>query len=127
MYNVSGNAVKKWAIKYNLLIDKQKKPSKEELENILSTYSTKQVAEMYNVHPGTVNWWASNYNIDRIKFGRIKCVELDLVFNSKSEAARYLIDNNLTTRTEIHNLAYMIGISISTRSKCQGLTWVYME
>lgn len=127
MYNVSGNAVKKWAIHYDLLLEKKEKPSKEELENLLRTYSTKQIAEMYNVHPGTVNWWAKNYNIERQKFDRIKCVELDLVFNSKSEAARYLIDNNLTTRTNMHDLAYTIGVSIDTRSKYQGFTWVYID
>lgn len=127
MYNVSGSAVKKWAIRYNLLVEKKEKPSKEELENLLRTYSTKQIAEIYNVHPGTVNWWAKNYNIERQKFDRIKCVELDLVFNSKSEAARYLIDNNLTTRTNMHDLAYTIGVSIDKRSKCQGFTWVYID
>ena len=127
MYNVSANAVKKWALKYDLLKEKKEKPSKEELENLLRAYSTKQVAEMYNVHPGTVNWWASNYNIERTKFDRVKCIELDLVFNSKSEAARYLIENKLTTRTDIHNLAYGIGVSIDTRSKYQGFNWIYMD
>lgn len=127
MYNVSGNAVKKWALKYNLLKEKKEKPSKEQLEYLLNTYSTKQVTEMYNVHPGTVNWWASNYNIERTKFDRVKCIELDLVFNSKSEAARYLIENKLTTRTDIHNLAYAIGVSIDTRSKYQGFNWIYID
>ena len=127
MYNVSANAVKKWALKYDLLKEKKEKPSKEELENLLRAYSTKQVAEMYNVHHGTVNWWASNYNIERTKFDRVKCIELDLVFNSKSEAARYLIENKLTTRTDIHNLAYAIGVSIDTKSKCQGFNWIYID
>lgn len=123
MYNVSGNAVKKWAIRYDLLVEKKEKPSKEELENLLRTYSTKQIAEIYNVHPGTVNWWAKNYNIERKHYNKIECVEDNITFDTFRDAAKYMIENNLTTENSLNHISYHISNVTDTCNNYMGKHW----
>ena len=49
---------------------------------------------------------------------RIKCVELEMIFKSTVEAAKYLIDNGIAN-SGLYNVSY----NIRTKNKCYGLTW----
>ena len=124
-YNVTGKSVRKWCDMYGIrkLTFCTNKPNKEQLERLLDILSTREIAEKYNVTAGTVNWWARNFNIKRSKGTKVKCVELDIKFDSKCEAARYLIENNLIRSTDAHNIAYKIGESALTKTKYANLHW----
>ena len=123
IYNVSGNAVKKWAIRYNLLEEKKEKPSKELLEHLLNISTSALIAAEYGVNQGTVNWWAKQYGIERRKSIRIKCVECDITFDSLKEAAKYMVENNLTTEKSLNHISYHISKVADTQDDYMGKHW----
>lgn len=93
-YNVSGKAVRRWCDKYG--IKKQTfyiVPDKNLLISLLLKYSRKQVAKMYGVDPGVVENWEKKYNLKFTTDLRVKCLELDMIFNTKKQAAEEIYPN----------------------------------
>ena len=123
MYNVSGNAVKKWALKYNLLEEKKEKPSKELLEHLLNVSTSNFIAAEYGVNQGTVNWWAKQYGIDRKHYSKIECIEDMITFDTFRDAAKYMIENNLTTEKSLNHISYHISNVIDTCNTYMGKHW----
>lgn len=88
MYGITGKAVRKWCDKYN--IRKQtvyEIPSKEILINQLLNNSRKKVARLYGVSDGVVENWERKYEIQFTSDSRVKCIELNRIFENKKEAA----------------------------------------
>lgn len=123
MYNVSGNAVKKWAIRYNLLVEKKEKPSKELLEHLLNISTSSLIAAEYGVNQGTVNWWAKQYGIERKHYSKIECIEDSITFDTFRDAAKYMIENNLTTEKSLNHISYHISNVTDTCNTYMGKHW----
>lgn len=123
MYNVSGNAVKKWAIRYNLLVEKKEKPSKELLEYLLNISTSALIAAEYGVSQGTVNWWAKQYGIERKNYSKIECIEDNITFGTFRDAAKYMIENNLTTEKSLNHISYHISNVTDTCNTYMGKHW----
>ena len=81
------------------------------------------IAAEYGVNQGTVNWWAKQYRIERRKSIRIKCVECDITFDSLKEAAKYMVENNLTTETSLNHISYHISKVADTQDDYMGKHW----
>lgn len=123
MYNVSGNTVKKWAIRYNLLVEKKEKPSKELLEHLLNISTSALIAAEYGVSQGTVNWWAKQYGIERKHYSKIECIEDNITFDTFRDAAKYMIENNLTTEKSLNHISYHISNVTDTCNNYMGKHW----
>ena len=123
MYNVSSNTVKKWAIRYNLLEEKKEKPSKELLEHLLNISTSSLIAAKYGVSQGTVNWWAKQYGIERKHCSKIECIEDNITFDTFRDAAKYMLENNLTTEKSLNHVSYHISNVTDTCITYMGKHW----
>ena len=87
MYNVTSNAVKKWAKKYDLY-ERQfhNIPDKNILMALLQKNSRRYVAKIYNVDPETVKNWEEKLGIVLPALLSVECVETGETFESKKLA-----------------------------------------
>lgn len=44
------------------------RPAKQELYNLLKSHTYREVGEMFNLHPTTIRYWATQYNINKTNF-----------------------------------------------------------
>lgn len=126
MYQRNGSTVSTWITQYGIKDRKprQEKPSKDVLLKLSKNYSDYEIAQMYNVAESTVKCWRNNEGICKADTRNVTCKELNITFETLRAAARYLIDNRLTTSTDVHNVAYRISKVIGTAGKVSGFTWV---
>lgn len=94
-YNVTGNSVKKWCKKYNLQIKTNHvfKPDKNTLIQLLNEKSVSHIAELYNVNKSTIHDWMKKYGLKLLSANRVLCVETNIVYNTKQEAAKDMFPN----------------------------------
>lgn len=101
-------------------------PDIQTLHSLLSQYSYEAIGRMYNVTGKAVRKWADSYNLvesqQRDSSG-VTCVELNIHFNTFKEAAEYLINNGLTSATNVSTLGYRISQAKKNNTKYQNFHW----
>lgn len=88
IYNVSANAVKKWAKSYGLYQSKKRfEIAQSELAGLMVNHSLRQIAGMYDTSLDVVRAWVKYYGLTvPNKFG-VKCVETGEEFENMTAAA----------------------------------------
>lgn len=87
-------------------------PDKETLQLLVSEYTYTEISKMYNVSITSVRKWCNKYEIlktKRIDTDGVICEELGLQFKTFKEAAVYLINNGVTSATNVNRLAYSLS------------------
>lgn len=101
-------------------------PDIQTLYKLISQYSYEDIGRMYNVTGKAVRKWADSYGLvesrQRDSSG-VTCVELNVHFNTFKEAAEYIINNNLTSATNINSTAYSISQAKKNNTKYQNFHW----
>lgn len=73
-----------------------------------------------------VRKWADSYGLvesRKIDSSGVTCIELNIHFNTFKEAAEYLINNGLTSATNVGTLGYRISQAKKNNTKYQNFHW----
>ena len=117
-YGVTGNAVKKWAKKYNIYhFCFSAKPDKDELICLLKENNITSVARYYKVSKDIVRNWIKYYKIV-IPKKEIQCIETQKKYYSFKEAGK-----DIYPYVAYSTIKKGIKKSIQTGCKYKGYTW----
>lgn len=119
MYDVTPNAVKKWAKRYNIYEPVFKSaPDRDEFIHECNTYQLNVVAKHYNVHICTINRWIKELNVQVEPYYAVCCVETGITYKNRKIAA---ID--VYKDYDAKYAANMITKSCKTGESFQGYHW----
>ncbi len=120
MYNVSGNAVKKWAKKYGIYNNCFRQlPDKNSFIQFMNTHNLAEARKNYDVDRTTILSWCKKFGVTHIKSYQIQCVETGEIFESGREVIRkYLPNENPKVKAEILRRA------ITNKTLFLGYHWV---
>lgn len=96
-------------------------PDKKELSTFLNNNSVRVVAQHYNVDPSTVQLWINKLNIKLISYHKVKCREINRIFNTRKEAAETIYPN-IKLKTSIQGIAQ----SCRCNKDYRGYHWEYV-
>lgn len=93
-YNISANSIKYYAIRFGLYIPKTnptpynrkaptRKPDKDTLEKMISTYSLSDIGRQFGVSCNSVRKWCKSYNMGVHKFNSFTYDDLISCYNKK--------------------------------------------
>ena len=127
--NKCGRVISKGAILCSYCNSEKRRsniPDIQTLQDLISNYSYEEIGRMYNVTGKSVRKWADSYGLvesqQRDSSG-VTCIELNIHFNTFKEAAEYLINNGLTSATNVGTLGYRIGQAKKNNTKYQNFHW----
>lgn len=101
-------------------------PDIQTLQDLISNYSYEAIGRMYGVTGKAVRKWADSYGLvesRKIDSSGVTCIELNIHFNTFKEAAEYLINNGLTSATNVGTLGYRISQAKKNNTKYQNFHW----
>jgi len=91
IYDVSPNAVKKWAKSYNLYeCCFHKLPKEIEFVNFIMVHTVESASKKYDVPRTTINVWIKHFDVE-IEPEQIKCVETNECFSSGRDVVTKLL------------------------------------
>lgn len=123
LYGVSGNAIKKKCINFDIYIPKvHTLPEKESFIVNLNKYDTKELCEIYNVSKDILYSWILKYNIIILPKNRIQCVETNIIYSSSKDVIR-----KLYPLTNVDTESRKLRKVLNTNNTYKGLHWVSLN
>ncbi len=118
-YNVTANAVKKWAKIYGIYkYCFYKEPNLSDLEKYMQYHTVTEASKYYNTPNDTIRNWCKKHNI-HIKQQKIKCIETEEIFDCGKDVIRKYLPN-LSAKSKAESLR----LAIKTGEPFLGYHWV---
>jgi len=118
-HNVSNSSVKKWRVKYDCYQKKETlKPDSSVLTKLVIELGAQKAANMYSVNESTIFDWLNSYGLQLLSDNRVLCVETNIIYESKRDAARQMFP-----LLKSKDAAYKISIASKTNTEYKGYHW----